>query len=119
MPMNGKSWKHTPKLGKIFFKKSRRSVLQAAAIVAGQHHEKFDGSGYPKGLKGEDIHIFGRIVALADTFDALVHDRPYREAWLVDDAVDYILENKAISFDPDLVEIFKLHVNDFVDIACG
>ncbi|NQZ05926.1 MAG: response regulator [Algicola sp.] len=102
-----------------FLHQAHRKILKAAAVIAHQHHEKWDGSGYPQGLKGEDIHIFGRIVALADTFDALVHDRPYREAWLVDDAVDYILENKATSFDPDLVEIFKLHVNDFVDIACG
>jgi putative two-component system response regulator len=102
-----------------FLHQAHRKILKAAALIAYQHHEKWDGSGYPQGLKGEDIHIFGRIVALADTFDALIHERPYRGAWPVDEAVDYILENKNTSFDPDLVDIFKTHINDFVDIACG
>lgn len=103
----------------VFLHKAQRKFVKAAAVIAHQHHEKWDGSGYPQGLKGEDIHIFGRIVALADTFDALIHVRPYREAWAVDEAVEYVIENSGISFDPDLVNIFKDHVNDFVDIACG
>ena len=102
-----------------FLHQAHRKLLKAAGIIAYQHHEKWDGSGYPQGLKGDDIHIFGRIVALADTFDALTHDRPYRKEWSVDQAVDYILEQRGISFDPELVDIFKTHVNDFVDIACG
>jgi len=102
-----------------FLSKAHRKILKAAALIAHQHHERWDGTGYPQGLKAEDIHIFGRIVALADTFDALIHDRPYRDAWSVDQAVDYIIENRSRAFDPDLVDIFKEHVNDFVDIACG
>lgn len=102
-----------------FLHQAHRKILKAAAVIAHQHHERFDGEGYPQGLKGEDIHIFGRIVALADTFDALIHDRPYRDAWSVDDAVDYIKQNKGSVFDPELVDIFMDHVHDFVDIACG
>jgi putative two-component system response regulator len=102
-----------------FLSKAHRKILKAAELIAHQHHEKWDGTGYPQGLKGDDIHIFGRIVALADTFDALIHDRPYRDAWSVDDAVNYIIENQGSAFDPELVNIFKEYVNDFVDIACG
>ena len=102
-----------------FLHQAHRKILKAAAIIAHQHHERWDGSGYPQQLKGEEIHIFGRIVALADTFDALIHDRPYRDAWTVDQAVDHILENSGTCFDPELVDIFKTHINQFVDIACG
>ncbi|MFT4927458.1 MAG: putative two-component system response regulator [Phenylobacterium sp.] len=102
-----------------FLHQAHRKLLKAAGIIAYQHHEWWDGSGYPQGLKGEDIHIFGRIVALADTFDALTHDRPYRKEWSVDQAVDHILQHKGSHFDPELVDIFKAHINDFVDIACG
>lgn len=102
-----------------FLRHAHRKILKAAGIIAYQHHEKWDGSGYPQGLKGDDIHIFGRIVALADTFDALTHDRPYRKEWSVDEAVDYILSHRGSHFDPELVDIFKTHINDFVDIACG
>ena len=102
-----------------FLSQAHRKILKAAAIIAHQHHERWDGDGYPQGLKGEDIHIFGRIVALSDTFDALVHDRPYREAWSVDDAIKHIKQSSGGHFDPELVSIFMEHVNDFVDIACG
>lgn len=102
-----------------FLSKAHRKILKSAAIIAHQHHERWDGTGYPQQLKGDDIHIFGRIVALADTFDALIHERPYREAWTVDQAVDYIFDNRGTAFDPELVDIFKEHVNDFVNIACG
>lgn len=91
-------------------KGSRRRIMQAAAIIAHEHHEKWDGSGYPRGLKGADIHIYGRIVAIADVFDALTHKRCYKEAWSYDDALAYIQENKGTHFDPELVDIF---VNNF------
>ncbi len=102
-----------------FLNQAHRKIVKAAGIIAYQHHEKWDGSGYPQGLKGDDIHIFGRIVALADTFDALTHDRPYRKEWTVDQAVDYVREHSGSHFDPTLVVIFQAHINDFVDIACG
>ncbi|MDH5629992.1 MAG: response regulator, partial [Gammaproteobacteria bacterium] len=75
---------HTLK-GKEIFKRSNRKLLKAASIIASQHHEKWDGKGYPSGLKGEEIHIYGRIVALADVFDALTHKRQYKDEWSIDD----------------------------------
>lgn len=85
---------------------SQRPLLKMAATIALTHHEKYDGTGYPKGLKGENIPLCGRIVALADVFDALANDRCYKKAWELDDIVDYIKEKKGKQFDPKLVEIF-------------
>jgi len=93
-------------IGHNIFSNSKRPVLQAAAIVSGQHHEKFDGSGYPNGLKGKDIHIFGRIVALVDVFDALVNKRCYKEAWPLDDVIAELEAQKGHHFDPELVTLF-------------
>jgi HD-GYP domain-containing protein (c-di-GMP phosphodiesterase class II) len=71
-----------------------------------QHHEKFDGSGYPAGLKGEEIDIKARILAVADVWDALVSDRPYREGWVQDRARKVIVEGAGSHFDPRVVEAF-------------
>jgi len=81
-------------------------LMQMARLVALTHHEKWDGSGYPKGLKGEDIPLVGRITALADVFDALTSQRPYKKAWPVEDAVQLIRDNSGKHFDPKLVEVF-------------
>lgn len=81
-------------------------LLQNAALIAREHHEKFDGSGYPDGLKAEEISIFGRIVAIADVFDALTTTRPYKRPWPFDDAVSFIKEQSGKHFDPQLVELF-------------
>lgn len=81
-------------------------LLEQARLIALTHHEKWDGSGYPEGLKGEEIPLEGRIVALADVFDALTSERPYKKAWPVEKAVEYIKEMSGSQFDPDLVEIF-------------
>ncbi len=97
-----------------FLKNSDRKIIKAADIIAMQHHEKWDGSGYPKGLKGEDIHIYGRIVALADVFDALTHKRVYKDSWSAEDATAYIQKNSGIHFDPTLVAIFMDHVEEFI-----
>ncbi|OUR62622.1 two-component system response regulator [Colwellia sp. 39_35_sub15_T18] len=102
--------------GKDFLKNSKRKLLTAAAIIAHEHHEKWDGTGYPRGLKGDEIHIFGRIVALADVFDALTHKRQYKQAWQVDEAVNYIKSLSGIQFDPQLVDIFIEHLSEFVAI---
>ncbi len=74
------------------------------------HHERFDGSGYPKGLKGAEISLFGRIIAVADVFDALVSDRPYRKALLPSDAMEHIVGNAGAGFDPDIARIFFMKV---------
>jgi HD-GYP domain-containing protein (c-di-GMP phosphodiesterase class II) len=70
------------------------------------HHEKWDGTGYPRGLKGEQIPLAARIFAVADVWDALTSDRPYRQAWSSSKAMDYIRENSGAHFDPQVVEIF-------------
>lgn len=81
-------------------------LLTMAREIALCHHEKWDGSGYPAGLKGKEIPIEARIVALADVFDALTSDRPYKEAWSIDEATTLIREQSGRHFDPDLVDVF-------------
>lgn len=81
-------------------------ILSTAAIIAYEHHEKWDGTGYPRGLKGEEINIFSRIVALADVFDALTNKRVYKEKWSVEDAVSLIKDEKGKHFDPAVVDAF-------------
>lgn len=85
---------------------SDREVIKTAIIIALQHHEKYDGTGYPKGLRGEDIHISARITALADVFDALGNDRAYRQAWEMDAILDLIRAERGAHFDPVLVDLF-------------
>jgi len=105
-----------PELGHNIFKNSERGLLKAAAIVAYEHHEKYDGSGYPRGLKGKDIHIFGRIVALADVFDALSSERYYKKAWEKEKILAYIKKEKGKHFDPELVELFMDNYHAFLTI---
>lgn len=95
---------------------SKRDILRAAAVIALQHHEKWDGSGYPNGFKGEEIHVYGRIVALADVFDALSTARSYKEAWPMERIIDMIKEGKGKHFDPVMVDIFFSNIDDFVKI---
>ncbi|WP_462157793.1 DUF3369 domain-containing protein [Pseudoalteromonas sp. GB56] len=85
---------------------SKRPLVEAGAIIAKEHHEWWDGSGYPDGKKGEQIHIYGRIVALADVYDALRHKRCYKEEWGVDEVVAEIKRLSGVQFDPKLVEVF-------------
>ena len=103
-------------LGYEMLKHSKRELLQSAAIVAHEHHEKWDGSGYPRGLKGEEIHIYGRITALADVFDALGSDRCYKKAWEDEKIFDLFRKQSGKHFDPKLVEIFFEHVDEFLAI---
>jgi len=107
---------HTTKAHKLL-QYSSRKLIQAAGIIAHEHHEKWDGSGYPQGLKGEDIHLYGRIVAIADVFDALTHKRSYKEAWSTEKAVDYIVNHSGTHFDPELVKIFQKHLDEFIKIS--
>ncbi|TGK03787.1 two-component system response regulator [Leptospira semungkisensis] len=81
-------------------------LLQMAKSIAQNHHEKWDGSGYPNGLKGDEIPMEARIVALADVFDALTTERPYKKAWEIPDAIQYIRDNSEKHFDPGLVPVF-------------
>ncbi|NVJ52065.1 MAG: HD domain-containing protein [Campylobacteraceae bacterium] len=104
------------KLGYEMLKHSNRALLKAAAIVSLEHHEKWDGTGYPKGLKGEEIHIYGRITAIADVFDALGSDRCYKKAWEDEKIFKLFKEEKAKHFDPKLVDIFFENLNEFLEI---
>ncbi|WP_166245222.1 HD domain-containing phosphohydrolase [Paenibacillus turpanensis] len=97
-------------------KHSNREVMKAAATIALTHHEKYDGTGYPKQLKGKDIPLYGRIVAVADVFDALGSDRVYKQAWGLQQIIDYFEEQKGRHFDPELVDLFLRHLSDFLAI---
>jgi len=107
---------HTSK-AHAYLKVPDRKIMKAADIIAYEHHEKWNGKGYPRGLKGEEIHIFGRIVALADVFDALTHKRIYKDAWSVDEAVTYIIEHSGTQFDPKIVELFEANIDEFIAIS--
>ncbi|MDH3973006.1 MAG: HD domain-containing protein [Deltaproteobacteria bacterium] len=96
---------------------STRSILKAAAIISHQHHEKWDGSGYPQGLKGENIHIYGRIAALADVFDALSMKRPYKEPWTTEKILKHIEDSSGSHFDPVLVAILFNNLDEFKEIG--
>jgi response regulator RpfG family c-di-GMP phosphodiesterase len=91
-------------IGYELLKQSDREILRAASVIAGQHHEHWDGSGYPEGLAGEDIHIYARIGAIADVFDALGSRRCYKESWPIDQVVDYLKEKRGVQFDPELTD---------------
>ncbi|MHA1599138.1 MAG: response regulator [Alphaproteobacteria bacterium] len=91
-------------------------VMQMAREIAITHHEKWDGTGYPSGLKGTDIPIVGRIAAVCDVFDALTSERPYKEAWTVEKAVSFLNENAGSHFDPDLVGHFNDILAEILDI---
>jgi HD-GYP domain-containing protein (c-di-GMP phosphodiesterase class II) len=89
--------------------------LRPALDIPYLHHEKWDGSGYPLGLKGEDIPISARLFAFIDVFDALTNDRPYRPAWSVQEAIAFIEENSGIHFDPNITPIFISMIRDEMD----
>jgi len=91
---------------------SRSSLLDTAAQIAHSHHEKYDGSGYPRGLAGDDIPLYGRIVAVADVFDALTTERPYKKAWKTEDAMDFLFTNAGTHFDPLCVAAFISRIKD-------
>ena len=103
-------------IGYEMLKHSEREILKASAVVAYTHHEKWDGSGYPRGLCGEDIHIYGRITALADVFDALGHDRVYKKAWPLEKIYELLREGRGQHFDPDLVDVFFENLDQFLEI---
>jgi len=103
-------------LGYEMLKMSTRPLLQLAATVAYEHHEKWDGTGYPQGLKGDTIDIAGRITALADVFDALGSDRVYKKAWDDEKIFKLFKEERAKHFDPKLVDIFFDNLDEFLKV---
>ena len=103
-------------LGQEMLKKSERRILKMGSIIAGQHHERWDGNGYPLGLKGEEIHIAGRICALADVFDALGSKRCYKHPWPIDEIMELIRKERGKHFDPNLVDLFFENIEEFAAI---
>lgn len=97
--------KHS-EIGWNILKHHENPYLQAGSIIAYSHHEKYDGSGYPNALQNNQIHIYGRITAIADVFDALTSIRPYKEAWDFNKAISFIKSQSGIHFDPFLCELF-------------
>jgi response regulator RpfG family c-di-GMP phosphodiesterase len=108
--------KQHPTVGLSILDGSTRPILKAAAVIAHQHHEKFDGSGYPQGLKGHDIHQYARIVAVADVFDALSHKRCYKEAWPVEQVLDHLREVAGHHLDPVYVDLLIKNIDKAVEI---
>jgi PAS domain S-box-containing protein len=107
--------RHT-EVGHQIFTGSESELLQMAARIALTHHEWFDGSGYPRGLEGEEIPIEGRIVAVGDVFDALLSDRPYRPAMSLEEAIGVIRDGRGTQFDPEVVDVLLEHLDDALDL---
>ena len=101
-------------LGYEMLKHSNKKILQTAAIVSKEHHEKYNGNGYPSGLKGEVIHIYARITAIADVFDALGSDRVYKKKWDDKDIFQFLKEERGEHFDPVLIDIFFENIDEIL-----
>lgn len=101
-------------IGHEILKESQNEILQMASITALEHHEKWDGTGYPYGKKGEDINISARIVSLVDVFDALTSERPYKPAWSIEQTISYIKELSGKQFDPKLVDVFMENLEEIL-----
>jgi len=102
--------------GYEMLKHSKRELLKVAAIVSYEHHERYDGLGYPNGLKGEDISIYARITSVADVFDALASDRCYKKAWSDEKINELFLRERGKQFDPKLIDIFFENIEEFYSI---
>lgn len=117
--LNKEEWllmaEHT-RIGGHIIGESKTELLATAKIVAEQHHEKWNGKGYPEQLKKTEIHLFARLTAIADVFDALTSKRPYKEAWAVEDAVAFIKNEKGGHFDPKGVEAFMAALPEILEI---
>lgn len=106
-------------IGADILAKSEREVLQLGSIIAGQHHEHWNGAGYPNGLQGEHIHIAGRITALADVYDALGNRRCYKEAWPEADIIALLTKQSGLQFDPQLVQLLLDHLDEVKAICAA
>jgi response regulator RpfG family c-di-GMP phosphodiesterase len=117
--LNGDEWliiKDHCVFGYELLNRTKQPLLKLAAIIAHQHHERWDGCGYPQGLRGEEIHLYGRIVAIADVFDALGNARAYKEAWSMEQVVNYFVAQRGRHFDPKLTDLLLEYIDEFNDL---
>ena len=117
--LTDKEWeimKTHPEIGAKLLSGSESQLMQMAEMIAMTHQERWDGSGYPLGLKGKKIPLVSRIIAVADVFDALASERPYKKAWSVDDSATEIIKKSGVYFDPEIVSAFKETLPDFIVI---
>ena len=105
-----------PEIGAEILGEDDSELIALAKVVSLTHHEKYDGTGYPAGLKGEEIPIEGRIVAIADVFDALTSKRPYKEAWSVEKSLAFIRSQSGKHFDPTIVDLFEQSLDEILQI---
>jgi len=103
-------------IGYEILRKSQRPILKTGAMIALQHHERWDGTGYPARLAGEDIHLFARITSIVDVFDALCQKRVYKSPWEPSDAKDFIDSSRGTGFEPRLVEAFDAVFDEVLDV---
>jgi putative two-component system response regulator len=103
-------------IGYNILKRSNRNIMKTAAIIAHQHHEQWDGNGYPQGLKGEEIHIYGRIAAIADALDAMTNKRVYQKAKTKVQIIEELKKEKGKQFDPELTELVLENIDKFYKI---
>lgn len=106
---------HT-EIGYNILRASNRKLLKAAATIAHEHHEYWDGSGYPQGLKGDEISVAGRIICITDVFDALCSERIYKKSWEVERALEFLKSHKETMFDPELVDLFFENLDKIMQI---
>lgn len=104
------------KIGEAILAKSKKPLIQMACEIAGSHHEKYDGSGYPRGIIGKMIPLSARIVAIADVFDALSSKRVYKPAWTKQEIIDFFKDNSGKHFDPELISLLLENIEDFFKI---
>lgn len=105
-----------PEVGYKLLSKAKFRIMESAAIISLTHHEKWDGSGYPRGIAGDEIPIFGRIVAVADVFDALLSKRSYKDAWSLDRVKDELIKLQGTHLDSDLVSLVLDNLEEFHNI---
>ncbi|MBP2028536.1 HD-GYP domain-containing protein (c-di-GMP phosphodiesterase class II) [Acetoanaerobium pronyense] len=91
-------------------------MLKISANLALNHHEKYNGTGYPNGIKGDEILLEARMLSIIDVFDAMTHKRVYKDAFSVDEALEYIKSQKGKHFDPNLVDVFMENIEEILDI---
>ena len=103
-------------IGGCILSGSKSEVLQVGEVIALSHHERWNGSGYPKGLVGEEIPLYGRICAVADVFDALTSERPYRKAFSNEDAYEVLRKGRSTQFDPKVVDAFFEGLDEVITI---